>query len=111
MRTHGGAVTGRSAFRTADLLAELGPAQLIEIVDIDGDLHVLICGANRVRQFKAGRVSDAIRAADFARFALRRLARSRPGDDPVQPLSVLDAVGPPLEEALLGAALRAARRG
>jgi tetratricopeptide (TPR) repeat protein len=107
MRTHGGAVIGRSAFRTADLLAELGPAQLIEIVDIDGELHVLTCGANRVRQFKAGRVSDAIRAADFARFALRRLARSRPGDDPVHPLSILDAVGPRLEQALLGPAIRA----
>ena len=107
MRTHGGAVTGRSAFRTADLLAELGPAQLIEIVDIDGELHVLTCGANRVRQFTAGRVSDAIRAADFARFALRRLARSRPGDDPVHPLSILDAVGPRLEQALLGPAVRA----
>ena len=33
-----------AAFSSADLLDELGPAQLIEIVDIDGDLHVLVCG-------------------------------------------------------------------
>src|SRR5262249_19815471 len=63
------------------LLDQLGPAQLAEIVDIDGTLHVLLCGAGKVRQFTAGRASDATQAAAFARFALRRLARSRAGDD------------------------------
>ena len=41
-------------------------------------------GRAKVRQFTAGRRRRAIRAADFARFALRRLARSRPGEDPAQ---------------------------
>ena len=96
--------SGPAAFSPADLLDRLGDAQLIEIVDIDGELYVLVCGAGRVRQFAAGRVSDAVRAADFARFALRRLARSRPGDDPDSALSILAAAGPRLQQALLGPA-------
>ncbi|MGD0608035.1 MAG: CHAT domain-containing protein [Streptosporangiaceae bacterium] len=103
---------GRIAFSAGDLLAALGDAQLIEIVDIDGDLHVLTCGKEarrgrgEVRQFAAGRTSDAVRAADFARFALRRLARSRPGDDPASALSILAGAGPKLQDALLGPAVR-----
>jgi tetratricopeptide (TPR) repeat protein len=101
-----GVGAGWTAFRTADLLAELEDAQLIEVVDIDGSLHVLTCGASRVRQFAAGRVDDAVRAAEFARFALRRLARSMPGDDPASALSILAAAGPKLQQALLGPAAR-----
>ena len=106
LRTQGAAGRGRTAFRTADLLAELGSAQLLEIVDIDGNLHVLACGSGKVRQFAAGRLSDAIRAADFARFALRRLARDRPGDDPDSALAILARAGPRLQDALLGPATR-----
>ena len=106
LRAHGAATSGRTAFSSADLLAGLGDAQLIEIVDIDGSLYVLTCGAGKVRQLAAGRTSDAVRAADFARFALRRLARSRPGDDPDSALSVLAAAGPRLQRALLGPAIR-----
>ena len=106
LRSQGTSRSGQAPFSTADLLDELGPAQLIEIVDIDGGLYVLTCGAGRVRQFAAGRVSDAVRAADFARFALRRLARSRPGDDPGSALSILAAAGPRLQQALLGPAVR-----
>ena len=106
LRSQGVSRPGQAQFRTADLLDRLGSAQLIEIVDIDGGLYVLTCGARRVRQFTAGRVSNAVRAADFARFALRRLARSRPGDDPASALSVLAAAGPRLQQALLGPAVR-----
>jgi tetratricopeptide (TPR) repeat protein len=89
-----------------ELLDALGAAQLIEIVDVDGILHVLICGAGKVRQFTAGRTADAVQAADFARFALRRLARNRPGDDPESALAILKAAGPKLQDALLGPAAR-----
>jgi hypothetical protein len=106
LRRQGGAGSGRTAFKTADLLAELGPAQLIEIVDIDGGLHVLACGAGKVRQFAAGRRGDAIQAANFARFALRRLARARPGDDPDSALAILTRAGPRLQDALFGPATR-----
>ena len=37
LRVQGTAGTARTAFRTADLLAELGSAQLIEIVEVDGE--------------------------------------------------------------------------
>ncbi len=86
----------------AELLHQLGPARLIEIVDVDGTLHVLVCGDSRVRQFTAGRTQDAVRAAQFARFALRRLARSRPGDDSDSALAILKATGPELQDAILG---------
>jgi tetratricopeptide (TPR) repeat protein len=106
LRSRGAWSSGQAPFRPADLLDRLGPAVLIEIVDIDGSLYVLTCGNGRVRQFEAGRVSDAVRAGDFARFALRRLARNRVDDDPGSALSVLAAAGPRLQQALLGPAVR-----
>jgi tetratricopeptide (TPR) repeat protein len=106
LRSRGAWSSGQAPFSPADLLDRLGPAVLIEIVDIDGSLYVLTCGNGRVRQFEAGRVSDAVRAGDFARFALRRLARNRVGDDPGSALSVLAAAGPRLQQALLGPAVR-----
>jgi len=106
LRARGNEPWTRAPFSPADLLDELGPAQLVEIVDVDGDLHVLTCGSGRIRQFAAGQASDAVRAADFARFALRRLARSRPGDDPASAQALLDKAGPALQQALLGQAVR-----
>ena len=102
LRTRGSAESAPAAVSIAGLLDELGPAVLIEIVDVDGILHVLTCGTGRVRQFTAGRTEEAIRAAGFARFALRRLARSRPGADLDGPLTILAATGPNLQHALLG---------
>ena len=106
LRARGTTDPGRSAVNIADLLDELGTTQLIEIVDVDGSLHVLVCAQGKVRQIAAGQASDAMKAADFARFALRRLARSRPGDDPSSSLAVLDKAGPALQHALLGPAVR-----
>ena len=106
LRAHGGPGPGPRMIDVADLLDRLGPARLAEIVDVDGMLYVLVCGAGKVRQFTAGRTADAVRAADFARFALRRLARSRPGDDLGSALAVLEAAGPRLQGALFGPAVR-----
>ena len=105
LRAQGSGPWTRAPFSPADLLDELGPAQLIEIADVDGDLYVLTCGSGRIRQFAAGHASDAMKAADFARFALRRLASSRPGDDPASALAVLGKAGPVLQQALLGQAV------
>ncbi|MGO9187016.1 MAG: CHAT domain-containing protein [Streptosporangiaceae bacterium] len=105
LRAQGNEPWTRVPFSPADLLDELGSAQLIEIVDVDGDLYVLTCGSGRIRQFAAGHASDAMKAADFARFALRRLASSRPGDDPASALAVLGKAGPALQRALLGQAV------
>jgi hypothetical protein len=106
LRARGGTGPGPSVVNVAGLLDDLGSTQLIEIVDIDGFLYVLVCGAGKVRQFTAGHTDDATRAAGFARFALRRIARSRPGDDLDSALAVLQAARPKLQEALLGPAVR-----
>jgi tetratricopeptide (TPR) repeat protein len=106
LRARGNGPWTRAPFSPADLLDELGPAQLIEIVDVDGDLYVLTCGSGRIRQFAAGQAGDAMKAADFARFALRRLASSRPGGDPASALAVLGKAAPALQQALLGQAVR-----
>jgi tetratricopeptide (TPR) repeat protein len=106
LRTRGAANYDDAAFSPATLLDQLGGTRLVEIVEVDGTLHVLSCGAGRVRQFAAGRAAEAAQAATFARFALRRLARSRPGDDPESALAILADVGPKLQAALLGPAAR-----
>jgi tetratricopeptide (TPR) repeat protein len=106
LRTPGGRGRATTAVNIGELLSELGTALLIEIVDVDGVLHVLACGAGRVRQFTAGRTADATRAADLACFALRRLARSQPGSDVGSAQAILKAAGPGLQEALLGPAAR-----
>ena len=97
-----GGAGGRVAI--ADLLDQLGETVLLEIADVDGVLHVLACHRGRVRQYTAGTAADAVRAGDFARFALRRLARARPEDDPGSARAILAAAGPRLQDALLGPA-------
>jgi tetratricopeptide (TPR) repeat protein len=104
LQAPGMAGAGRTVIDVRALLDQLGTAQLVEIVDVDGTLHVLVCGAGRVRQFTAGRTEDAVRAADFAPFALRRLARGRAGDDADSARAILNAAGPELQDAILGPA-------
>jgi tetratricopeptide (TPR) repeat protein len=104
LQARGAAGSGRAGLDIAELLDRLGTGRLVEIADVDGVLHVLVCGAGRVRQFTAGRAEDATRAADFARFGLRRLARARPGDDPDSARAILKAAGPDLQDAILGPA-------
>ena len=111
LRTKGSVVPARHVIDIGELLDQLGAAQLVEIVDIGGTLQVLLCGSGRVRQLTAGSTADAIRAADFARFALRRLARARSGDDVASAAAVLAVVGPRLEAATLGAAAALLRDG
>jgi tetratricopeptide (TPR) repeat protein len=111
LRTKGAGVPARRVIDIGELLNQLGSGQLIEIVDISGTLHVLLCGAGRVRQLTAGSTADAIRAADFARFALRRLAHARPGGDPESAAAILAAAGPRLEAATLGPAAALLRDG
>ena len=104
LRTRGGGGTARGAVSSAGLIQQLGSVQLVEIVDIDGVVHILTCRDARVRQSVAGRTEDAVRAAGLAGFALRRLARSRPGQDPASALTILDRTAPELQDTLLGPA-------
>ena len=106
LQARGGTSSRRAAFRVIDLLDELGSTRLIQIAEIDGVMHVLVCGDRRVRQFTAGATRDVAREAEFARFALRRLARNRPEDDLGSSLAILKATGPRLQEALLGPVVR-----
>ncbi len=95
---------GNAIVDIAQLLEALGSTQLIEIVDVDGTLQVLVAAAGRVRQLQAGRAQDASRAADFARFGMRRLARCGPGDELDSAAAMLSAAGPELQHAVLGPA-------
>jgi tetratricopeptide (TPR) repeat protein len=104
LRTRGNTGDARATISITQLIQELGAVQLIEIVDIDGLLHVLTCRDGRVRQFTAGRTDAATRAVGLAGFALRRLARARPGADPASALAILDGTAPKLQDALLGPA-------
>ncbi|MEV8635329.1 CHAT domain-containing tetratricopeptide repeat protein [Streptosporangium sp. NPDC051023] len=102
LRTRSGEGPHGHRFRVASLLERLEDGWLVEIVAIDGTLHVLLCGRGRVRRFTAGRFADAALEADHARAGLRRVAYRRPGDW----LPLLEAGGRRMEEALLGPAVR-----
>ncbi|HEV8653041.1 MAG TPA: CHAT domain-containing tetratricopeptide repeat protein [Actinomycetes bacterium] len=104
--TAGTADHAGSRFDVGALLEELGPALLVEIVDVDGDLHVLVCGAGKVRRFAAGRADEAKREVEFARFGLRRLAYSGSAERAEATLALLEGTGRRLEELFLGPASR-----
>src|SRR5262249_47252227 len=106
LQARGTAYPGRAVVSVPQLLDQLGAAQLVEIVDVDGTLIVLVCGKGRGRQVTAGRPADATLAAAWGCNALRRLARSRPGNDLAPALAILRANGPKLQDTLLGAAVR-----
>ena len=65
-------------FDVDDLVTEVGSGALVEVVDVDGALHVLVVHDGKVRRRVAGSVDDALQLADHARSALRRAARGRP---------------------------------
>ena len=88
-----------------DVLHALGPRDLlVELVDVDGRLHAVVCGGGRVTHHLAGAVEQACAEVEFARFGLTRLAYriSRAGPDGL--LSRLLSAADRLEELLLGAA-------
>jgi tetratricopeptide (TPR) repeat protein len=108
MRTRGAGGAGRHQFefQVEPLLREVGAACLVQIVEIDGDLHALVCGGGRVRRFAAGRAEEAARELDFARFGLRRLAYDRPVGRAGAAVALLEAAGRRLERVFLGQAGR-----
>ena len=98
-RSPGGSVQEAEAFDLDALVSELGGSSLIELVEVDGVLHVITVADRRVRLHTVGGVpQDEIR---MSRFLLRRLARStpRPGDE-----QMLAYRGTQLESSLLGSA-------
>jgi hypothetical protein len=97
---------GDWGFSAEELLGALGPATLMQIVAIDGELHVLVCGGGQVRHVRAGRADEAATEVGFARFGLRRLAHRRGAGPDGAALATLKASGRRLEEILLGRAGR-----
>jgi tetratricopeptide (TPR) repeat protein len=95
----GGSTRG---FVVSALLDELGENRLLELVDIRGQLHVLVCSKGKVRRFTAGTTAEAAREVKFARFVLRRLSYG-----PVVPSSAdahhrLSSIGESLQRVLFG---------
>jgi tetratricopeptide (TPR) repeat protein len=86
------------------VLGELDGTRLVEIVDVDGDLHVLVCDHEQVRLFHAGRTDAAASELSYAGFGLRRLAHSRATGHYPNSLATLEASGTRLESLLLGPA-------
>jgi tetratricopeptide (TPR) repeat protein len=82
--------------KVLDALAEDGTV-LVELVEVDDELHALVAGRGRVRRIRVGAAADATKAVDFALFSLRQAARGR--------RTQLDVAGTRLQKALLGSAL------
>ena len=84
------------------LLTGLADARLVELVDVDGVLHVVVAGNRRIRLHAVGKAREAAREVELARFALRRMGGH--GRQTSYSGEMLGPVGQRLEEALLGAA-------
>jgi tetratricopeptide (TPR) repeat protein len=87
---------GDERFDIGRLVAEVGVSTFVELVDIDGTLHVLVVNGGKVRRRVAGAVDDALQLTDHARSAIRRAARGRPYDP--------GDLGARLQRTLLGSA-------
>lgn len=104
LRTRRTASARWATLPVAELLHRLGPRRLLEIVDVDGALHVLVVGDGRVRRFTAGRTAEALREVEIARFWLTRLAHGVSAADPDEVVETLRVVAKRCDEALLGPA-------
>ena len=84
-------------FDVRQLIEELDDEVFVELLEVDGVLHVIVVGGARVRCRAVGKVDDALAAVAAARFLLRQAARGRP--------TSLQGIGDRLGAALLGPAL------
>ena len=107
LRTQGAGPNGAPRIRGIDvpgLLDALGDDRLLELVDIEGELHVLVCGDGQVRRFAVGRTELAAREIRYARFVLRRLAYGSALPAAAEVHARLTRMGQTLEQVLLGEA-------
>jgi hypothetical protein len=96
--------TNAGGLDRSGLLDELHGDRLLELVDIDGELHVLVCGDGRVRRFAAGTSEEAARVLRSARFSLSRVALGSSASYPTEARARLVRLGEMLEHVLLGEA-------
>ena len=81
-----------------EIVAAVGAGCLVELVDVDGTLHVLVAHAGRVRRKVAGSTEEIAALLGPTQMLLRRASRGRATD--------MSALGGQLQEAILGEAAR-----
>lgn len=81
-----------------EVVTSVGDGCLVELVDVDGVLHVLVVHGGRVRRRVAGTTAEVGALLGPAAMLLRRTARGRPADT--------TALGRQLQDAILGDAAR-----
>ncbi|GAA1514504.1 CHAT domain-containing protein [Nocardioides humi] len=81
-----------------EIVSGVGDGCLVELVEVDGVLHVLVVHGGRVRRRVAAATEDVAALLGPAAMLLRRAARGRPAD--------MAEVGRRLQEAVLGDAAR-----
>ena len=117
LRTSGSAAKADAQHLDIDrILAALGETRLVEIVRLEDRIHVLVATSAGVRHHVAGTWDAAVRAAEFSRFVLRRLARRtrpQPENDTRESsrteltqtgVATLETLGTRLQEQILAAA-------
>ncbi len=81
-----------------EIVAAVGDGCLVELVDVDGALHVLVTHAGRIRRKVAGSTEEIAALLGPTQMLLRRASRGRATD--------MSALGGQLQEAILGDAVR-----
>ena len=117
LRTSGSAANADAQHLDIDgILAALGETRLVEIIRLEDRIHVLVATSASVRHYVAGTWDAAVRAAEFSRFVLRRLARRtrpQPENDTRESsrseltqtgVATLETLGTRLQEQILAAA-------
>jgi CHAT domain-containing protein len=106
LRTPAAGAAQAESFRTADLLDELGGTDLIELTDVDDQLHAAVVADRRLRLVHVGPTQVAMHALAHTLFALRREGTGR-GTHRLD----LAEIGRRLEVSLLGESVRLLRDG
>jgi tetratricopeptide (TPR) repeat protein len=106
LRTPAVAAAQAEAFRTADLVGQLGDTDLLELTDVDGQLHAVVVAGGRLHLVHVGATSATVHSLAHALFALRREGAGR-GTHRLD----LAEIGRRLEVSLLGESARLLRGG
>ena len=106
LRTPAKASAQAEAFRTPDLLGQLGDTDLIELTDVDGQLHAVVAAGGRLHLVHVGPTQAAVHSLAHALFALRREGVGR-GTHRLD----LTEIGRRIEANLLGESVRLLRGG
>jgi tetratricopeptide (TPR) repeat protein len=106
LRTPAAGTAQAESFRAADLLGQLGDTELLELTDVDGQLHAVVVAGGRAHLVHVGPTQAAVQALAHTLFALRREGTGR-GTHRLD----LAEIGRRLEVSLLGESVRLLRDG